>query len=85
MTGLIGRGDFFLYIPRCTAVHTWFMRGPIDVVFLDARSVVVAIRESVPPWRIALGPRGARSVLELPDGHARERGLATGDTLTIPE
>jgi uncharacterized membrane protein (UPF0127 family) len=82
LAGLIGKRDrLFLLIPRCAAVHTWFMRSAIDVVFLDERTVV-GIRESVAPFRIAVGPRGTTSVLELPPGHARAIGLSVGDAVT---
>jgi uncharacterized membrane protein (UPF0127 family) len=58
------------------------MRFPIDVVFLDRELAVVAVRDSVPPWRTA-AKRGARSTLELPAGEAKRRGLAVGDRLSV--
>jgi uncharacterized protein len=56
-----------LLIPRCRAVHTAWMRFPLDLHFLDARGLPVVVRRAVGPWRFAFEPR-ARSVLELPAG-----------------
>lgn len=79
--GLIGHDQTasFLLIPRCSAVHTWFMRAPIDIVFVDEAGLVVSVRESVRPWRIQVGPSTATAVLELPAGYARQIGLEVGD------
>ncbi len=63
-----------------SAVHTWFMRFPIDVVFLDRDLRVLRVVEGMRPWRFA-SARGARSVLELPAGAARRSGLRAGQHL----
>src|SRR4029453_2525093 len=86
MKGLLGRdglgaGDGLLLRPA-SAVHTYFMRFPIDVVFLDDALVVVDISDSVDPWRARSG-EGARAVLELPAGESERRGLAVGDQLEL--
>jgi uncharacterized membrane protein (UPF0127 family) len=70
MIGLIGAKELFLLIPRCRAVHTWFMRAPIDLVFLDEHNAVLSVIASARPWRVYVGPRGTESVLELPAGYA---------------
>lgn len=54
-----------LLIPRCRCVHTFGMRFPLDLVFLDDAARAVSIRRGVPPRRLAAARR-ARSVLELP-------------------
>jgi hypothetical protein len=54
-----------LVIPRCRSVHTFGMRFPIHVVFIDRASVPVAVRGSLPPNRIVREPRAAAAV-ELP-------------------
>jgi uncharacterized membrane protein (UPF0127 family) len=61
-------------------VHTFFMRFPIDVVFLDADQVVVAIEPCLAPWKTA-GKRGAKAVVELAAGECERRGLQVGDRL----
>ena len=54
-----------LLIPRCASVHTFGMRFPIDVAFVDAELEVVAVEEAVPPRRLA-AVAGAHAVLETP-------------------
>ena len=88
MRGLLGRkelpsGEGILLKPS-GSVHTFFMRFPIDVVFLDRELRVVAIAPDVPPWRMR-GARGAKAVVELAAGEASRRGLTEGQTLVLSE
>jgi hypothetical protein len=53
-----------LLIPRCRSVHTFGMRFPIDVLFLDEADRVIELRRAVPPCRLIRCP-GAMAVLEL--------------------
>jgi uncharacterized membrane protein (UPF0127 family) len=71
-----------LWIAPCEAIHTFGMKFPIDVVFLDRAKRVVKIREAVPAGRIAVCLR-AHSVLELPAGAVRRTGTAVGDQLAF--
>ena len=73
-----------LWITPCEAVHTFFMRFPIDVVFLSRKLVVVKVRAHVAPWRMA-GALRAHSVLELPAGMALQTGTQAGDQLEFAE
>lgn len=54
-----------LLIPRCTGVHTFWMRFELDLVFLDRDGAPLARRLGVPPRSLAWR-RGAAAVLELP-------------------
>lgn len=84
LRGLLGRSELRpgegLLLRPASAIHTCFMRFPIDAVFLDRELRVVGISEDVRPWRAA-SRRGARIVLELPAGEAGRRGLGVGDRL----
>jgi uncharacterized protein len=60
-----------LLIPRCSSVHTFGMRFPLDLYFLDAEGQVLSVRRRVPPRRLAWHP-GARSVLEIPSPQGGE-------------
>ena len=84
MRGLLGRtslpADEGILLRPAGSVHTFFMRFPIDVVFLDRDDVVVGIEPALAPWRTA-GRRGARAVVELAAGECERRGLAVGDRL----
>lgn len=69
-----------LWIAPCEAVHTFFMKFPIDVVFLDKKKQVVKVRHDMGAWRIA-GSLSARTVLELPAGTCKRTGTVKGDQL----
>ena len=82
--GLLGRSGLpeggGLWIVPCEAVHCFFMKFTIDVVFLDREMRVVKVRPSLKPWRIA-GCLRAHSVLELPEGVIAATGTQRGDQL----
>jgi uncharacterized membrane protein (UPF0127 family)/CheY-like chemotaxis protein len=86
MRGLIGRvslpPDEGLLLRPAPAIHTGFMRFPIDAMFLDSELKVLSIVENLPPWRTAAN-RKARAVLELAAGEVRRRGVEVGDQLLV--
>ncbi len=69
-----------LWIAPCEGVHTFGMKFPIDVVFLDKKRKVLKIRAEMPRARISFCLR-AYSVLELPAGTAAATGTVPGDQL----
>jgi len=84
--GLLGRdgleaGEGML-IDRAGSVHMFFMRFPIDVVFLDRDRKVVGVRHGLRPWQVAAARR-AVAALELPAGAAAEAGIEEGDVLAL--
>jgi uncharacterized protein len=58
-----------LLFPRCRSVHTFGMRFPIDVVFLDRRGWPIEVRRQVPPNRV-VSHRKAAAVIEMKAGAA---------------
>jgi uncharacterized membrane protein (UPF0127 family) len=66
-----------LLIPRCSSVHTFGMRFPLDVYFLDAAGRVIGARLQVPPRRVLL-QRGAAAILEIPSPPTGESPPAQG-------
>ncbi|HKD93758.1 MAG TPA: DUF192 domain-containing protein [Gaiellaceae bacterium] len=86
--GLLGRdglepGEGML-IDRAGSVHTFFMRFPIDAVFLARDRTVVGVRHRLAPWRVG-GARSAVASLELPAGRAAEVGVEKGDRLVFAD
>lgn len=88
--GLLGRKSYphnrIMVIPKCGSVHTWFMRFPIDIVFLDKCGKVLRIEYNVAPWRMLFGGRGAATTLEAAASSGAESafaGIRVGDTLTL--
>lgn len=86
MKGLLGRKslgrDEGVLLRPAGSVHTFAMRFPIDVVFLDRDLRVLSVSADVHPWRLA-ARRGARIVLELAAGEAERRGLRPGAQLEL--
>lgn len=84
--GLLGRDGLEpgggMLIDRAGSVHMFFMRFPIDVVFLSRDRTVVGVRHRLRPWRYA-GARRAVAALELPAGRVAEVGVEPGDVLVF--
>jgi uncharacterized membrane protein (UPF0127 family) len=74
-------GEGLLIVP-CESVHTFFMKFPIDLVYLDKRRKVRKIRHAMPAWRLS-ACLSAHSVLELPAGTLQRTGTAVGDELSV--
>jgi hypothetical protein len=86
--GLLGReglgpGEGML-IDRAGSIHMFFMRFPIDVIFLARDRTVVGVRHRLAPWRVA-GARRAVASLELPAGRVAEIGVEEGDVLVFQD
>ena len=84
MKGLLGRrslpsGEGMLIRPA-PSIHTFFMRFPIDVVFLSRDGEVVKVAPNVAPWRTR-SCRKAHAVLELAAGESERRKVSVGDHL----
>src|ERR1035437_8698895 len=71
-----------LWIVPCESVHTFFMKFPIDLVYLDKHRKVRKVRHAVPPWRLS-ACLTAHSILELPAGTVEKSGTLRGDELLI--
>lgn len=71
-----------LWIVPCESVHTFFMKFPIDLVYLDKKKRVRKVRNAVPAWRLS-ACLTAHSILELPAGTAAKSGTQPGDQLAI--
>jgi uncharacterized membrane protein (UPF0127 family) len=85
LKGLLGRSNLAPdegLLMATSAIHTCFMRFPIDLVFLDRDFVVTKTLDSVRPWRIA-HQRGARSVVELAAGVASRAGVRPGEQFSL--
>jgi uncharacterized protein len=86
--GLLGRDALpqgsVLIIAPSNAVHTFFMRFPIDIAFVAKDGRVIKLRHAVPARRIAAALR-AHAVIEMPSGTLERTGIQPGDRLTIAE
>ena len=95
LRGLIGKSGLEsghgVLFPKCNNIHMWFMKFPIDVVFIRLEKKadgnvwkVSSVHESVQPWRLLplMDLRGSET-LELPEGTIRSHAIMIGDELCI--
>ena len=84
--GLLGRDELArrhaIVIAPSNAIHTFFMRFAIDVIFATKDGTVVGLRRSLPAWRIAIAPR-AYCAIELAAGSIDRDSIAIGDRLIV--
>jgi len=82
--GLLGRKGLAagegLWIIPCESVHTFFMKFPIDLIYLDRKHRIKKVCDSVPAWRLSVC-LSAHSILELPAGAIRSTRTERGDML----
>jgi hypothetical protein len=64
------------------AVHTWFMKFDLDLVFVRRDGRVVKTRAAVKPWRMSAALR-AFAVIEMRAGTLAERDTQPGDLLEV--
>lgn len=57
-----------LLIKPCNSIHCFFMKIPIDVLFLDKDNVVVHKIGGLRPWKISPVVKKAKAVVEGPEG-----------------
>ena len=87
MKGLLGKNSLNegegLLIKPCKVVHTFGMKFPIDVIFLDNNNFVIAVSKELPPNRLTPVYMRAAAVIELPAGTLEATTTAVGNQLEI--
>jgi hypothetical protein len=86
--GLMFRSDLpsgtGLVIDPCSSIHTFWMRFPIDVLYVDRHGTVLRADREMKPWRVGpLFVRHGRYVIELPAGTIEQTRTAPGDRIRI--
>jgi uncharacterized membrane protein (UPF0127 family) len=85
--GLLGRTEMHdeaLIIAPCNAVHTFFMRMAIDILFVTRDGRVTRALRAVPAWRIAAS-FSAFATIEMASGTLARTGTITGGTVALRE
>jgi hypothetical protein len=84
--GLLGREGLdvgtALVIAPSNAVHTFFMRFPIDIVFVRRNGLVLKVQSAVPANRVAASLK-AFAVIEIAAGGAARADVRPGDCLAV--
>ena len=89
MKGLLGRNHLpsgsGLWIKRSgNSIHTFFMKFPIDLAFVDKYQTVRHIASNVKPWRMIIAPLlVSTDCLELPAGTLERTDTKKGDRLDV--
>lgn len=85
LRGLVARpplaaGEGLLLVP-CAAVHTFGLRYPMDVAFVDAEGAVLAVYHRLAPGRWSRWHGRTAAALELPAGTLATTGTCPGDAI----
>lgn len=87
MKGLLGRRSLkdseAMVIKPCNAIHTFFMRFPIDVLFVNKDNKVVKAITNLPSFRLSPICFSSQFVVELPAGMIQTTRTTLGDQIAI--
>lgn len=64
-------------------IHTFGMSSSIDIIILDKKNLVVALKESLKPFRVFFWNPKYSKVLEVPAGTIRESNTILGDLIRL--
>jgi uncharacterized membrane protein (UPF0127 family) len=85
--GLMGRRSLepgrCLVLEPASSIHMFFMRFPIDAVFVDRDWKVLHISHGIKPWRVSRIVLGAKRVIELPAGTCQQTNTQTNQFLAL--
>ncbi len=71
-----------LILYHAPSIHTFFMRFPLDLVFLDKKMQVIKIYRTLEPNRVVFCS-SAYLAIELPPDKISQKGLEIGDVLEL--
>ncbi len=87
MKGLIGfkslKTSEAMLIKPCNSIHTFFMRFPIDLLFIDKDNIIIKAMSDIKPYRFSPLYLFSRAVIELSSGTIRNTGTKEGDQISI--
>ena len=87
MKGLLGRKELkegqALVLDPCNSIHTFFMRFPIDILFLDKNNKIIKTISCLKPFRLTAIYFNAALAIELPSGKIQSLSIHKGDNLSL--
>ena len=87
LVGLLNRDSFdgkqALVIPSCRGIHMFFMRFPIDVIFIGEDKKVAGLVKNIKPFQVSPVFWKAASAIELPAGTIAATRTDIGDIIQI--
>ena len=85
MVGLLDRVSLekgeALVITRCQSIHMFFMRFPIDAVFVDKNNRVVGVIKNIKPYHLSPIFFNSTCCLELPSGIVEHSKTSLADLI----
>lgn len=72
-----------LIITKCNSIHMFFMKFPIDVIFLDKSNIVVGLVENILPNRLSRIYWKATTAIEVPVGVIASTKTVLGNSIII--
>ena len=73
-----------LWISPCKSIHTFFMKYPIDAIFLDAEGRILD-QKTFRPWRLSGWCAKSKGVLEFSAGTTARTGTRVGDQIEMKD
>ena len=70
-----------MILKPCNSIHTFFMRFPIDVLFLDRNMRIIRVIENMQPFRMCHIVWGSKLTIELPAGKISQTNTQLSDTI----
>jgi len=87
MKGLLGRKELkesqALVLDPCNSIHTFFMRFPIDILFLDKNNKIIKTISCLKPFRLTSIYFNSAFAIELPSGKIQSLSIRKGDNLSL--
>lgn len=87
LKGLLGKKrlseEQCILIRPCKSVHTFFMKFPIDVIFIDKNFKVVKVIKNITPGHITTYVKEAWSVIEMAVDKEVDSKFMVGDELYL--
>jgi len=77
----IGHEEALIFY-NATSIHSFFMKFPIDIVFLDKNKQIIRICRALRPWKVVFCLK-SHITIELPADKASQNCLKVGDFLDI--
>ena len=72
-----------LIIKPCNSIHTFFMRFPIDVIFVGSNDKILKIHQGIKPFKVTPVYFKSKFVIELPAGIVEATNTTESDILSI--
>lgn len=89
LVGLLDRKEILpgeaLIITHCQQIHMFFMKFPIDVIFVDRSDIVVGLVENISPFSMSPMFLQAHRAIELPAGAISYSRTSLGDIVQFPD